>query len=370
MRTIRSRAATAFAALLLTALAGCSSAPTDPGGAAANMAAPAPSAPKGALVLTLKQVDDTVAVNINGTPVFSRETLLRHNQPVVTVDLSDKIVRGVNGISVNAHNGPGPGTFEGNLTSDGKVVKEWKVIGDSRYHNGVFLSEHFSFDYTGTAPSGATTVNGCSIPVGWSKCRQIASPKITIYGIAAATDAAMDAVQKIYTDMTSRLAAPAKMDGVTVYLTNGRPWSEIGSLAPLGEFGRGIVEKGIAQGDDLRGGASRDFLWIDEQMICKKGVATRNEAKKAGLRSAADNDVRTFDQVVHEFGHTIANRSGLDGRLAATYPGRSDAVELWPWTIQNNFGTPAGTPAGGGQQLFDEVFTSTTTYTCDALYKP
>lgn len=68
-------------------------------------------------------------------------------------------------------------------------------------------------------------------------------------------------------------------------------------------------------GDFLRGGASPDFLWISEQMMCKTGVATRNATK-----ANTDNAVRTVDQVVHEFGHSIDYNYGLSEAMKPFSP--------------------------------------------------
>src|SRR5690606_5873094 len=134
--------------------------------------------------------------------------------------------------------------------------------------------------------------------------------------------AAMDSVAHIYQDMLNRLKPEYPTDvfnGFTVYITNGEAWSELQNLAPVGTMWPGTVEKGIPQGDDLRGGASNRFLWIEEQMICKTGVATRNAAYDAGLRARPDNTVRTFDQVVHEFSHSIHMNYGLDEEIKGIF---------------------------------------------------
>lgn len=214
-------------------------------------------------------------------------------------------------------------------------------------------------------------VNQC--PEGWATCRTLESPTITLVGSRLVSQAAMDSVAHIYQDMLSRLKPeyPSNVfDGFTVYITNGEPWSELQNLAPVGTMWPGTVEKGIPQGDDLRGGASQRFLWIEEQMICKTGVATRNAAHKAGLRANPDNSPRTFDQVVHEFSHSIHMNFGLDEEIKRIFnTSGMPAIERFPWAVQNKFGTPAGTLTDAEQAYFDKIFSSSTAYTCD-LYQP
>jgi hypothetical protein len=117
-------------------------------------------------------------------------------------------------------------------------------------------------------------------------------------------------------------------------------------------------------GDFLRGGTTANYLWIDEQMICKTGVRTRNEAFTAGLLAAGDNTSRTFDQVVHEFGHAIDYKFGLRNRIEAFYAGGWNPKEQFPWTIQHYVGTPSGNLPPKEEALMKEIFTEKITFTC------
>jgi hypothetical protein len=219
----------------------------------------------------------------------------------------------------------------------------------------------------------APVVEANQCPEGWTICRTLESPTITLVGSRLVSQAAMDSVAHIYQDMLNRLKPEYPTDvfnGFTVYITNGEAWSELQNLAPVGTMWPGTVEKGIPQGDDLRGGASNRFLWIEEQMICKTGVATRNAAYDAGLRARPDNTVRTFDQVVHEFSHSIHMNYGLDEEIKGIFnTSGMSPIERFPWAVQNKFGTPAGNLTAAEQAYFDKIFASTTTYTCD-LYQP
>lgn len=201
---------------------------------------------------------------------------------------------------------------------------------------------------------------------GWTYCRILKDPKIVLMGSRTVSKAAMDAVEYIYTDMTSRFKADYpknKFDGYVIYLTNEEPWSELSKLAPIGTM---MVDgAGINQGEELQGGTSPDYLWITEQMICKKGVKSRNEAFAAGRRAQRDDDYRTFDQVIHEFGHAIDFRFGLRGRINQVYQGGWNPVEQFPWNIQYWFGAPGGTLSASEKAFIGEIFASATTYSRD-----
>ncbi len=201
---------------------------------------------------------------------------------------------------------------------------------------------------------------------GWTYCKSIADPKIMIMGSRAVTQSAMDAVAYIYTEMTKRFTPKYpknKFDGYIIYMTNGEPWSELSNLAPIGTM---MIDKnGVNIGDELRGGTSPNYLWISEQMICKKGVKTRNDAFAAGTRAERDDTERTFDQVIHEFGHAIDFKFGLRARILAVYNGGWDPVEQFPWSIQHWFGAPSGTLSTSENSFIGEIFSSKTTFPSD-----
>lgn len=207
---------------------------------------------------------------------------------------------------------------------------------------------------------------------GWAYCQMLESPKIKIMGSRAVSKSAMDAVEYIYTEMTKRFTSKYpknKFDGYIIYMTNGEPWSELVKLNPIGTMW--LDGKGGNEGDELRGGTTPDYLWISEQMICKKGVQTRNAAFAAGKRAKRDDTERTFDQVIHEFGHAIDYKYDLRSRIMSIYTDSKDnpAVEQFPWSIQNWFGAPGSKLSDSAQKLVSEIFSSSTTFSCD-MYKP
>jgi WD40 repeat protein/uncharacterized protein YkwD len=220
-------------------------------------------------------------------------------------------------------------------------------------------------------PPAAANAGDCGLEPGWTQCRLITSPKIKILGTPAVSAAALDAVQHIYTDMTSRFTAAFpkdKMDNYVIYLTNNEPWSELSAIAPVGTFWTG-TQNGIPKGEELLGGTSQDYLWISEQMICKRGITTHADAYAAGRRTVPDGkDPRTFDQVIHEFAHAIAFRYGLDAQIDTVYAGEANPVEKFPQDVQNWFGAPVGEPAR--KAFIEGIFSSATEYACEDLYGP
>ena len=169
------------------------------------------------------------------------------------------------------------------LTAKGAL----ELVSESR---GVLWSSNADFT-TEVNPNQA-----CVPSSGWTHCRIMSEPKIKILGSAAVSLSALDLAEHVSTEITSRLAAkyPAdKFDNYVVYITNGEPWSDLRGLAPVGTMMDG--GRTVGAGDELRGGAGGNYLWISEQMICKRGVQTRNDAYEAGLRDKRDDDDRTFD---------------------------------------------------------------------------
>ena len=200
----------------------------------------------------------------------------------------------------------------------------------------------------------------CTPEPGWSNCFVLPDPKITIMSLDGTSEHARMAVAKIYVEMTKRFSAKYprnKFDGFKVYLTNGKPWSALANLKPVGTMWPD--KTGEMSGDWLRGGASNNYLWIDEQMICKTGVKTRG---------AKDTSKRTFDQVIHEFAHSISMRYGLDPRVNQMWPGDKYAGENWAWAVQHWFGSPAGQKPEA-QKTLSELFTSKASFSCEG-YNP
>ncbi|WP_031497712.1 hypothetical protein [Bryobacter aggregatus] len=211
-----------------------------------------------------------------------------------------------------------------------------------------------------TKPNATT----CQPEPGWATCIVLADPKITIQAVALASQSAIFAVANIYTELTKRFKPEYprnKFDGYKIYLTNGQPWSALAKLEPVGSMWPN--QTGPQSGDVLRGGASTNYLWIDEQMICKRGVKTRTDA------GAKDDSLRTFDQVVHEFGHAIDMRYNLRSRLPRVYSNNPGFVEMFPQSIQSWFGTPRKAETGAPIALMNEIFNSQVSFSCEG-YRP
>ena len=189
-------------------------------------------------------------------------------------------------------------------------------------------------------------------------CTAIANPKIRIMATKAVSPSAIAAAKQIYTDMTAFLTPKYpknKLDGFVVYITNGEPWAQLNGIGPIGpDLGANN------SGDELRGGAARDYLWISEQMICKTGVKTRGPK---------DKEARTFDQVVHEFAHSIEANYGFHDRVNTLFAKSGNAREAFPWAVQAWFSTPTGNMTPEVKSFLGEIFSKQKTYACTA-YKP
>lgn len=209
-------------------------------------------------------------------------------------------------------------------------------------------------------------VKGCDAEPGWKTCKEMTNPSIKIFGSRLASESALNGVANTYSEMTKHFNSKYpkdKFNGYKIYLTNGEPWSELSKISPVGTLW--TDQTGPMSGDFLRGGTTENYLWIDEQMICKTGIRTRNEA------GTPDNDVRTLDQVVHEFGHAIDYRYKLDGVVNTNFNSNPDfpATERFPWGIQNWFGTPAGNLNAKEEAVIKDIFSSRVSLKCEG-YKP
>lgn len=187
----------------------------------------------------------------------------------------------------------------------------------------------------------------------WAQCVALASPRIKIMSTRAVSSSAVNVVKQIYTEMTSALKPQHPMknfDGFIVYITNGEPWSHLNGIGPIGpDLGANNT------GDELRGGASLHYLWITEQMICKTGVKTRGDK---------DKEVRTFDQVVHEFGHSIEANFNLHGYVDKLFANSNSPREDFPWRIQYWYGAPAGELTNPEKQFLAQLFSRQKTFAC------
>lgn len=210
-------------------------------------------------------------------------------------------------------------------------------------------------------------LRACQPEAGYSKCVQMANPTITIMGTARVTDKAMTVVANVYTEVFARLkpAFPAnKFDVFRVYLTNGDAERELAVLPwvrTIGKDGWGAGSRAFQLG---AGGP--DALWIDEQMICKDGVASRNAAFAARLTNEADNTPRTFDQVIHEMAHSIdSNYNLLNTRLKSAYPG--NPIEPFAQGVQAWFSSPSKDFSASETVLMNELFTSRAVFSCEGV---
>ncbi|MBL8203001.1 MAG: hypothetical protein JNM09_02135 [Blastocatellia bacterium] len=206
-------------------------------------------------------------------------------------------------------------------------------------------------------------VTPCQADAVWSKCIELPDPKITIRGTKLVSDSAMNAVANVYTELTKRFkpAYPrGTFNGFLVYVTNGEPGTQLDKMKELqtfGENGRGSNSRNL-----VRGGANYNLLWIEEQMICKAGVRTVN----ADYPDKADYTLRTYDQVIHEFGHAIDQRYKLGQRIQTTFPGGAPG-EDFAWAIQRWFGSPGGALPANQEALMKEIFSSRATFSCEGL---
>ncbi len=209
-------------------------------------------------------------------------------------------------------------------------------------------------------------VKPCTPEAGWAKCIEMIEPSIQIIGTSAVSQSAMNGVANIYTEMANRFGAKYpknKFNGFKVYMTNGEPWPALRSLTAIATR----PEQPYNTSDDFyRGYGGENALWITEQMICKQGVKTRNATGKI-----KDNDNRTFDQVVHEFGHSIDFKYIPDQTLNTFRFQTLTALESFPYRIQQWFGSPAiNDPIPANQEaVLKGLFTSRVVFSCEG-YKP
>lgn len=186
-------------------------------------------------------------------------------------------------------------------------------------------------------------VRWSSTGLAWPGRRTVPGTSVTIYGSPKATSGALDAVVNVYTEMVRRFSSDyptSKLENYVVYLTNGDTWADLKDMGPITtEFGD-KTDSGTSSGDFIRGGTSEHFLWIEEEMICKTGVKTRNDGVEAGKWEEKDTNVRTFDQVVHEFAHAIEDRFGLGSRVAELWGDEAKTHCVLQWAVQGWFGCP------------------------------
>ncbi|MEZ5040643.1 MAG: hypothetical protein R2828_12135 [Saprospiraceae bacterium] len=200
----------------------------------------------------------------------------------------------------------------------------------------------------------------CTPENGYAHCRLAGNNNITILGTEKVSASAMVNVDNIYNKILGLLKPEypiSKMNGYKVYMTNEETISELDALVPINSMWKTGTGEGTR--DDLRGGTSQNFLWISEQMICKTGVVTRGEK---------DKTTRTFDQVVHEFGHALDFRFNLSSQYNSIYTNEENEafpkVERFTWSIQHWFGVPTGTLSSKENELLTKIFKEKTTFSC------
>lgn len=162
---------------------------------------------------------------------------------------------------------------------------------------------------------------------GWSQCWVMTDPAIRIFATNRVSSSAINAVANIYVEMLHNLDpnySRSQFDGFRVYITNGESGAELKKLNTVGTMWTdGTHEKSR---EFLRGGASQDFLWISEQMICKTGVKTRAAIGKRVSElgySRAEIDETKWTRLVLTFDLTSRGGDAIvyaDGKLLHKYP--------------------------------------------------
>jgi hypothetical protein len=97
-------------------------------------------------------------------------------------------------------------------------------------------------------------------------------------------------------------------------------------------------------------------------MIAKTGVKTRNAA------GMPDNTTRTFDQVVHEFAHSIDQQMIPDASVNR-FTGSSNAEESFALRVQQWFGVPGGQIPPAEEAEMSKIFSSRASFSTEG-YKP
>ena len=103
-------------------------------------------------------------------------------------------------------------------------------------------------------------------------------------------------------------------------------------------------------------------MWIEEQMIAKRGVRTRNEMGRP------DNNYRTFDQVVHEMAHSI-DMQLVEDRVVNRFTGNGTPVESFALRTQQWFAVPAGPIPPVEEALLKKIFRSRAAFSIEG-YRP
>ena len=86
-------------------------------------------------------------------------------------------------------------------------------------------------------------------------------------------------------------------------------------------------------------------------MICKTGVKTRAAIGKR------DTATRTFDQVVHEFAHSIDGKF-IENEIIETFAGSAPSAEMFAFAVQRWFQAPGGSIPAEQEARLRKIFTS------------
>lgn len=201
---------------------------------------------------------------------------------------------------------------------------------------------------------------------GWDECWVMESPSIKIFVTENVSDEALNAVAGILKIMTAALQPAldpltnnpsSKFNGFKVYITNEETGDELKQLNTVGQMWE--EGNGKRSRNYMLGGASKDFLWITEQMICTTGIVGRSNLP--GVEK--DTSYRSFDQVVHEFSHCIDMKFGLQGAngnsrvfdMPPIGPVEGFAVAVQYWFGAQN---PVGTISAEQRTNLSKVFTT------------
>lgn len=210
---------------------------------------------------------------------------------------------------------------------------------------------------------------------GWDQCWVMRDPTIKIFVTKNVSKSAINAVANIYAEMTKRLDPSldpmtrnpkSKFNGFKVYLTNEEYGNALKQLSGVKTFwSDGGSEKAPFGRDFLLGGARGRELWITEQMICKTGVKTRAAIGKL------DKEIRTFDQVVHEFAHSIDMTFDLQKKdnIGTVFNGSIGPVEGFAWGVQHWFGVPGGTLPDDQKARLSRIFSSRASFSPEGYGK-
>lgn len=211
---------------------------------------------------------------------------------------------------------------------------------------------------------------------GWDQCWVLKDPAIKIFATKKVSKEAINAVAVICDEMTKRLQPgldgekdPRKrFNGFKVYITNEEIGQSLKQLSGVKDFWTDGTHP-MAR-DVLLGGAKKTELWVTEQAICKTGIKTR-----ALVGLPPDKNTRTFDQVVHEFAHSIdmtfdlQKKNNISEVFKAGSFGSIGPVEGFAWGVQHWFGTPGGKLSNDQNARLSGIFKSRVSFSAEGYPK-